>query len=73
MFIGGIYCNRALIEVAPETWCYHEFLVAGEVGESLLWVVFDVKALQLHELVETKLAQRLALSRIFPARPREVL
>jgi hypothetical protein len=39
----------------------------------LFGVVLDVVALELDELVEAKLAQRLSLARVLPADPREIL
>lgn len=39
----------------------------------LFGVVLDVVALELNKLVEAKLAQRLSLTRILPANPREIL
>ena len=40
---------------------------------SLLWIVFDVEALQLDELLEAKFAKSNALARIFPTSPSKIL
>lgn len=39
----------------------------------LFWVVLDVVALELDELVEAELAQRLSFTGVLPANPRKIL
>jgi hypothetical protein len=48
-------------------------ILARLVGHYLFWIVLNVVALELHELVETESAQRLSLSRVLPSDPGQIL
>jgi hypothetical protein len=69
---GGVQFNdrnRAVIRITVA----RQVTLICSVQHYLFRVVFDVVALQLNELIEAELAQRLSSSRILPSDPGQIL